>query len=58
MVQVLVGHRRAICSMAVVLKLWLDHVDARRKSFQVYVNLLLLVGAELDHDTPDASRSL
>ena len=25
----------------VVLKFWLDHVDARRKSFQVYVNLLL-----------------
>ena len=31
MVQVLVDHRRAICSLAVVLKLWLDHADARRR---------------------------
>ena len=41
MVQLLVDHRRVICSLAFVLKLWLDRVDARRKSFQVYVNLLL-----------------
>ena len=42
MVQLLVDHRRVICSLAVVLKFWLDRVDARRqKSFQVYVNLLL-----------------
>ena len=37
MVQVLVDYRLVICSSTVVL---LDHVDARRKSFQVYVNLL------------------
>ena len=41
MVHVLVDHRRVICSLTFVLKLWLDHVDARRKSFQVYVNLRL-----------------
>ena len=41
MVQVLVDHRRVICSLTFVLKLWLDHVDARRKSVQVYVNLRL-----------------
>ena len=41
MVQVLVDHRRVICSKTVFLQLWLDHVDARRKSFQVYVNLYL-----------------
>ena len=40
-VQVLVDHRLAICSLIVVLKFWRDHVDARRKSFQVRVNLLL-----------------
>ena len=39
MAQELVDHRRVICSLTFVLKLWLDHVDARRKSFQVYVNL-------------------
>ena len=58
MVQVLVDHRRVICSLTVVLKLWLDHVDARRKSLQVYVNLLLLVRVELDLDTLDASMAL
>ena len=41
MVQVLVDHRLVLCCSTVVLKFWLDHVDARRKSFQVYVNLLL-----------------
>ena len=40
-VQVLVDHRLAICSLIVVLKFWRDNVDARRKSFQVRVNLLL-----------------
>ena len=33
MVQLLVDHRRVVCSLAVVLKLWLDRVDDRRKSF-------------------------
>ena len=41
MVQVLVDHRLAICSLIVVLNFWRAHVDARRKSFQVRVNLLL-----------------
>ena len=27
----LVDHRRVICSLAVVLKLWLDHAGARRR---------------------------
>ena len=52
LVQVLVDHPRLICSLVVVLKLWLDHVDARRKSFQVYFNV------ELDPDTLDASMAL
>ena len=34
-------NRLVICSSTVVLKFWLDRVDARRKSFQVYVILLL-----------------
>ena len=46
---------RVICSLAVILKLWLDHVDGRRKTIQVYVNLK---GCKLDLDILDASMAL
>ena len=39
--RVMFDHRLVVCRSTVVLKFWLDHVYAGRKSVQVYVNLLL-----------------
>ena len=57
MVQVLVDHRRVVCSLTAILELWLDHVDARLKEFSG-VCQLAPPEVELDIDTPNASMAL